>query len=62
MKLSDVPYDLDFYWKGERYVQCIKAKKPNSGATCYKKNSPSGPFWDMPAGRIVKPVIRGDIK
>ena len=58
MKVCEVPYDVDFYWKGERYVQFIKAKKVKSSAICYKKKDICGPCYDFPAGRIVKPVVR----
>lgn len=57
MKVCDVPYDVDFYWKGERYVQWMKAKKVKSRAICYKKKDPAGKHYDFPAGRIVKPVV-----
>ena len=58
MKVCDVPYDIDMFWKGNKYVQFIKAKAVKSGAWCYKKNDPSGPTVWFPKGRKVKPVLR----
>lgn len=58
MKLKDVPYDDDFYWKGDRYRQFVKPKKAKGAfkVTCYQP--PMGKYIQMPSGRDVKPIIR----
>ena len=58
MRVCDVPYEQNFYWKGERYVQFIKAKTMRASAVCYKHNDPGGQTYDFPAGRVVKPVLK----
>ena len=65
MKLSEIPYEADFYWKGQRYGQVIRPKNPPSKTfivVCRLRNDErNGNFssWvDMPSGRKVKPVIR----
>ena len=58
MKLKDVPYGQDFYWKGKRYRQFIRPKYPEGAfkVTCYQP--PQGECVGMPSGRDVKPVVR----
>ena len=58
VRLKDVPYEFDFYWKGDRYRQFVRPKFPEGAFTivCYKP--PQGLHVDMPSGRNVKPIIR----
>jgi hypothetical protein len=58
VKLKDVPYECDFYWKGDRYRQFVRPKKSNGAfkVTCYQP--PQGECVDMPSGRDVKPIVR----
>lgn len=59
MKISDVPIDQKFYWKGKKYKQWLKPKNMDRayGAPVYE--CPLGDTVYMPSGRKVKPVIRG---
>ena len=59
MKLADLNYETNFYWKGDRYVQFMRPRNPPKtfSVLCYVKNDPCGPYFDMPSGRKVKPVI-----
>ena len=58
MKLKDVPYEYEFYWRGDRYRQFMRPKKAKGAfkVVCYQP--PQGPYVDMPGGRDVKPIIR----
>jgi len=61
MKISDLQYEDQFYWKGVRYKQFIRPKKPKGKFTvlcCVAFGE--GEYIDMPAGRKVKPVVRID--
>ena len=60
--IREIPYNVDFYWKGDRWRQFVRAKvlpsmpKPRI-VTCYKLYEQTG-YVDMPLGRKVKPVIK----
>jgi hypothetical protein len=59
MKLNALPYKYDFYWKGNRYIQVIRPKKPIHNAfkiVCRPYNDPCAKWIDFPSGRAVKPV------
>lgn len=58
--IRQIPYAVDFYWKGDRWKQFIRAKdvKSKGYVVCYKFCDPCGPRVDMPLGRTVKPVIK----
>jgi len=58
MKLKDVPYELDFYWQGNRYRQFFRPKNPEGEfkVVCYQPTQ--GEYVEMPSGRDVKPVVR----
>lgn len=60
MKLKDIEYKTEFYWKGDRYKQVIRPKAISGKCVivCRPKNDPCGDWIDMPAGREVKPVIK----
>jgi hypothetical protein len=61
MRLGDVPYEIDFYWKGKRYKQMVKPKRPAKKAFTVAVMpwlDFSADLIDMPSGRIVKPVVR----
>nr|WP_136252853.1 hypothetical protein [Ningiella ruwaisensis] len=48
-----------FFWKGQKYMQVLRPKKPESNkfyVVCAPL--PQGEWLDMPAGRKVKPIIR----
>ena len=48
-----------FFWKGKKYKQFMRVRyDKKSPITCYE--FPQGPYLDMPAGRDVKPVLRGN--
>jgi len=61
MRLGDVPYKTDFYWKGKRYHQIIRPKNPPKKAftvvVMLWRDHGSG-WIDMPSCREVKPVVR----
>lgn len=66
MKLKDVPYEFDFYWKGKRYRQFIRPRPEHQPKrafkiTCYLTGEQSD-YVDMPSGREVKPVVRIEAK
>jgi len=60
MKLKDIDYQTEFYWKGKRYKQLIRPKKPKGKFSVVCCLSPTwGEEWvRMPGGREVKPVIK----
>lgn len=62
MKLRDIPYSCEFYWKGERYTQVIRPRvtKGKFTVVCRLSKTFDGDWVDMPGGREIKPVIRGD--
>jgi len=64
MKLKDIEYEVDFYWKGNRYTQVIRPKvlPRKCVIACRPTKDPCAEWVDMPAGREVKPVIRMQIK
>ena len=57
--IKQIPYKVDFYWKGDRWRQLIRVKDKKSKAPvlCYKLYSPHERN-DMPLGRTIKPVIK----
>jgi len=62
MKLKDLDYNQKFYWKGKKWRQVIRLKvDPVKAFTICCAEHPQGDWIDMPAGRIVKPVIRLDL-
>lgn len=63
-RLKDIPYKTEFYWKGKRYKQFMRPKHPTGKFTviCYLARSPDNEYIDMPSGRLIKPVVRVDIK
>lgn len=58
--IRQIPFNVDFYWKGERYKQCIRMKNPKtkSKVLCYKTHDQYSGYFEMPMGRIIKPIIR----
>jgi hypothetical protein len=60
MMLKQLSYETDFFWKGSRYTQVIRPKKPKGKflITCRPTRNPCGEWLDMPAGRKVKPVLK----
>ena len=63
MKLKDLPYECEFYWKGKRYKQMIRPKKHDEpkGAfkiVCCLSPTVFEPWVYMPSGRQVKPVVK----
>lgn len=60
MRLKDIEYDVEFYWKGNRYKQVIRPKsaKRKFVIVCRHVKEPCSDWIDMPAGRKIKPVIR----
>jgi len=58
--IKSISYDTDFYWRGNRYTQVIRPKKPNNkfSILCRLFADPCGEYIDMPAGRKVKPVVK----
>jgi hypothetical protein len=60
MKLKDIKYEGDFYWKGKRYRQVIRPKvMPRKCIiVCCITKDPCADWVDMPAGREVKPVLK----
>jgi len=60
MKLGDVAYEKDFYWKGKRYVQFLRVKNMTSKGsfkvTCYEKANRCN-YVEIPSYFRVKPVI-----
>ena len=68
--IRQLSYKTDFYWKGDRYRQLVRAKvipghpKPKD-VFCYKLYDIFGKSVYMPLGRTVKPVIKlklGELK
>lgn len=59
MKLSQISYGTNFYWKGNKYIQVIRPKNPKGKFTivCRPANDPCAKWIDMPSGRNVKPVL-----
>lgn len=59
-RISDIPYQQKFYWKGNKYCQLIRPKKPQGkfSVVCHLDNDPCSEWLTMPAGRIIKPVKR----
>lgn len=62
IKLKDVPYDVGFYWKGGRYKQVIRPKRPKGKfmVICRLEKEPCSKWVDMPSGRKVKPIMRAE--
>jgi hypothetical protein len=60
IRLRDIEYQTQFYWKGDRYKQVIrpKTKKKVFSVTCRRARDPMAPWVQMPSGRVVKPVVR----
>ena len=63
MKLKDIDYQTEFYWKGQRYKQVIRPKKQYVKNKAFKivcclSPTYGEPWVDMPSGREVKPVIK----
>lgn len=58
--LKEIPYEMQFYWKGRRYKQILrpKHKKGSFKIVCYEINLPDGEWLSMPSGRVIKPVIK----
>lgn len=58
--LRDIPYQQKFYWKGNKYKQIIRPKKPQGKFTiiCSLDNDPFAEWVSMPGGRVIKPVKR----
>jgi len=58
MKISDLEYTDQFYWKGKRYKQIIRPKNPHGKFSIYCAFAyGESPWFKMPAGRQVKPII-----
>lgn len=62
--LKEIPYEMQFYWKGKRYKQIIRPKNPKGKfvVVCYPVKEPCSDYINMPAGRIIKPVITVNYK
>jgi len=58
MRLGDLDYDKNFYWKGKRYVQFMRPRNKTKGCMilCYAKTDIYTNI-NMPSGRQVKPVL-----
>lgn len=58
--IREIPYKVDFYWKGDRWRQFIRAKNPKTKARvmCYKVYGKWDSYVEMPLNRKVKPVIK----
>ncbi len=58
--LKEIPYETQFYWKGKRYKQLIRPKQPKGSFTivCYPIKEPFAEWVTMPAGRVIKPVVK----
>ncbi len=61
-RLRDIPYKIEFYWKGERYKQILRPKNVTGKFTvvCVLSKKLDSDWVDMPSGRIVKPCVRID--
>ncbi len=62
MKLKDVPFESEFYWKGKRYRKFIQPRpefmpKKAFKIPCYLVREQAY-YIDMPSGREVKPMVR----
>ena len=60
MKLSELKTSDRFYWKGSKYSVFFTMKNPPKKAykvCCLDWPMPNGSY-DMPSGRIVKPLKR----
>lgn len=59
MRIRDIPYEVGFYWKGNKYRQIIRLKEMPRRCTvvCAIVGDMDGDWVDMPSGRLVKPVI-----
>ena len=65
MKLRDIDYKTEFYWRGERYRQFISHKDPSRiyYIFCYKAKDLNFKPVAMSAAKEVKPVLKpSDIK
>jgi hypothetical protein len=59
VKLKELDYKTEFYWKGERYTQVVRPKFPRGKFNIVCRPSfGQGEWIDMPGGREVKPVFR----
>lgn len=61
IKLKDIPYPGCFYWKGEKYKQFIRPKKPKGKfhIACIKTKDLCGDkIIYMPSNRKVKEILR----
>jgi hypothetical protein len=61
MRLKDISYKVEFYWKGKRYRQVVRPINPKKGVftiACRLAESLDSEWIDMPSGRKIKPVIR----
>ena len=67
MKLKDVPYETDFFYKGKKWVQFIRPKMPNRKIfhiICYLKSDPCSERVEIKSNVEVKPIVStkgGDI-
>ena len=61
IRICDIPYSRHFYYKGVRYVQVIRTRECRAGGTVTVRALRDLCTWiDMPAGRVIKPVVRAD--
>ena len=59
MKLKDLKFKDEFYWKGTRYKQLIRPiNQPGKFTIICTVSTGEGGWLEMPAGRNVKPIIR----
>ncbi len=62
MKLKDIKYETKFIWKHKNYTQVIRPKNPVGAfyVVC-RPSRGQGEWIDMPAGRVIKPVVTAGI-
>lgn len=60
VSIKDIPYEQQFYWKGNKYMQVIRPQKPRGPFVIYACDVTLGfeMCVKMPSGRKVKPVVR----
>ena len=60
ISIKDIPYEQNFYWKGAKYRQIIRPKKPRGPFVIYACDvtKMDSSYVKMPSGRKVKPVVR----